>query len=44
MIKLAGIVTLYKPDKEVTKSTSKELVQCAKMVNKLDNKMMILNT
>ena len=34
----------YKPDKEVTKSTSKELVQCAKMVNKLDNKMMILNT
>ena len=34
----------YKPDKEVTKSTSKELVQCAKMVNKLDNKMMILST
>ena len=34
----------YKPDKEVTKSTSKELVQCAKIVNKLDNKMMILNT
>ena len=34
----------YKPDKEVTRSTSKELVQCAKMVNKLDNKMMLLNT
>ena len=34
----------YKPDKEVTKSTSKELVQCAKIVNKLDNKMMLLNT
>ena len=29
---------------EVTKSTSKELVQCAKMVNKLDNKMMLLNS
>ena len=34
----------YKPEKEVTKSTSKELVQCAKIVNRLDNKMMILNT
>ena len=34
----------YKPDKEVAKSTSKELVQCAKMVNKLDNKMMLLNS
>ena len=34
----------YKTDKEVTKSTSKELVQCAKMINKLDNKMMLLNT
>ena len=33
----------YKPEKEVTKSTSKELVQCAKMINKLDNKMMLLN-
>ena len=34
----------YKSDKEVTKATSKELVQCAKIVNKLDNKMMLLNT
>ena len=33
----------YKTDKEVTKATSKELIQCAKMVNKLDNKMMVLN-
>ena len=32
----------YKADKEVTKSTSKELVQCAKMVTKLDNKMLQL--
>ena len=34
----------YKTDKELSKSTSKELVQCAKIVNKLDNKMMLLNT
>lgn len=34
----------YKTNKELTKATSKELVQCAKMVNKLDNKMMLLNT
>lgn len=34
----------YKSDKEVTKATSKELIQCAKIVNKLDNKMMLLNT
>jgi len=33
----------YKTDKEVTKATSKELIQCAKIVNKLDNKMMVLN-
>ena len=32
----------YKADKEVTKSTSKELDQCAKMVTKLDNKMLQL--
>lgn len=32
----------YKPQKEITKSTSKELVTYAKMVNKLDNKMMNL--
>lgn len=34
----------YKNNKGLTKSASKELVQCAKMVNKLDNKMMLLNT
>lgn len=34
----------YKSDKEITKATSKELVQCAKIVNKLDSKMMLLNT
>lgn len=34
----------YKTNKELSKSASKELVQCAKMVNKLDNKMMVLNT
>lgn len=34
----------YKTNKGLTKATSKELVQCAKMVNKLDNKMMLLNT
>lgn len=32
----------YKPQTEITKSSSKELVTCAKMVNKLDNKMMNL--
>lgn len=34
----------YKTNKELTKAESKELVQCAKIVNKLDNKMMLLNT
>lgn len=34
----------YKPEKEITKSNSKELVQCAKIINKLDNKMMVLNS
>ena len=33
-----------KNKKEITKAKSKELIQCAKMVNKLDNKMMLLNT
>lgn len=33
----------YKAKKEITKSASKELIQCAKMINKLDNKMMSLN-
>lgn len=34
----------YKSDAEISKAASKELVQCAKIVNKLDNKMMILNS
>lgn len=34
----------YKTNKEVTKATSKELVHCAKIVNKLDNRIMLLNT
>lgn len=33
----------YKTKEEVSKLTSKELVQCAKIVDKLDNKMMLLN-
>lgn len=33
----------YKAKKEIAKSASKELIQCAKMINKLDNKMMSLN-
>lgn len=33
----------YKPEGEVTKQTSKELVSYAKMVHKLDQKMMLLN-
>ncbi len=33
----------YKSKKEVKKSTSKELVEYAKIINKLDNKMMMLN-
>ena len=33
----------YKSNKEISKAASKELVQCAKIVDKLDNKMMILN-
>ena len=33
----------YKNNKEIKKSTSKELIAYAKMVNKLDNKMMLLN-
>ncbi len=30
----------YKTEKEVNKKTSKELIACAKMINKFDNKMM----
>ena len=33
----------YKPEGEVNKKVSKDLVSYAKMVNKLDNKMMLLN-
>ena len=33
----------YKPQAEITKSASKELVSYAKMVHKLDNKMMFLS-
>ena len=33
----------YKSEKEVDKKTSKELVNYAKIVNKLDSKIMLLN-
>ena len=33
----------YKTDKEVNKKTSKELVNYAKIVNKMDNKLMLMN-
>ena len=33
----------YKPEDEVSKKVSKEWINCAKMINKLDNKMMLLN-
>lgn len=33
----------YKPEDEVGKKISKEWINCAKMINKLDNKMMLLN-
>ena len=33
----------YKPEEEISKKESKEWVNCAKMINKLDNKMMLLN-
>lgn len=33
----------YKPSKEITKSKSKELLQCAKIVDKLDSKMMLIS-
>ena len=33
----------YKPSDEVTKKISKEWINCAKMVNKIDNKMMLLS-
>ena len=34
----------YKNNKDASKNVSKELVQCAKIVNKLDNKMLLLNS
>ena len=33
----------YKTDKEVNKKTSKELVNYAKIVNRMDNKLMLMN-
>lgn len=33
----------YKPTEEITKQEAKEWVNCAKMIHKLDNKMMLLN-
>ena len=33
----------YKSDEEISKKESKEWINCAKMINKLDNKMMLLN-
>ncbi len=33
----------YKPEEEIGKKASKEWINCAKMINKLDNKMMLLN-
>lgn len=33
----------YKPEEEISQKESKEWINCAKMINKLDNKMMLLN-
>ena len=33
----------YKPSEEISKQEAKEWVNCAKMIHKLDNKMMLLN-
>lgn len=33
----------YKSENEISKANSKYLIQCAKIVDKLDNKMMLLN-
>lgn len=33
----------YKPEEEISQKESKEWVNCAKIINKLDNKMMLLN-
>lgn len=34
----------YKPEKDISKTNSKALVQYAKIINKLDNKIMLLNS
>lgn len=33
----------YKPEQEISKKESREWVNCAKIINQLDNKMMLLN-
>lgn len=33
----------YKPEEQITKQEAKEWVKCAKIINNLDNKMMLLN-
>lgn len=33
----------YKPEDEISKKAAKEWVNCAKMISKLDNKMLLLN-
>lgn len=33
----------YKPEEQISKQEAKEWVNCAKIINKLDNKMMLLN-
>lgn len=33
----------YKPEEKISKQEAKEWVNCAKIINKLDNKMMLLN-
>ena len=33
----------YKPEEEISKQEAREWVNCAKIINKLDNKMMLLN-
>ena len=34
----------YKPEEEIDKKTSKEWINCAKAIQKLDNRMMLLNS
>ena len=35
---------MYKPKEEPTKKQAKEWINCAKTINKLDTKMMLLNS